>query len=264
MGAADQPNQNAGVSSPSTDALAQAALAFVRPGMTVGLGTGRAAARFVRALGAFASRERAELTCVSTSEATTTLAMSLGLRVVPLAEVAAIDVLVDGADEVDPNCRMIKGGGGAMTRERIVAHAAKRCVYLIDDAKLSPRLGTKRLLPIEVLPLAAANVERTLREFGLVHASAVPNAVRLAASNGGAPATPLVTDNQAWVLDVALDVQKDAELSGLDITIKRLPGVIDHGLFLIECDTLIVEDSSGGVRTITPPTRDRSRMTPRP
>ena len=272
MASADQPAPPANTQPPLSDALAQAAIAFVRPGMTVGLGTGRAAARFVRALADAASRQQTSFTCVSTSEATTTLAASLGLRVVALADVRSIDVLVDGADEVDPQCRMIKGGGGAMTRERIVAHVASRCVYIVDEAKLSQRLGAKRLLPVEVVPLAAASVERALGGLGLRAAGAEHGAAgqskairRKAASGGDASdsGAPFVTDNHGWVLDVELDVRSVGELEELDASVKRLPGVIDHGLFLKECHTLLIEDASGGVRTLMPLTGDRSKSAAR-
>jgi ribose 5-phosphate isomerase A len=236
------------------DLLALAALEHARPGMTIGLGTGRAAARFVRALAAKAARDSWSLTCVSTSDATTTLATSLGLRVVPPGEVDAIHLLVDGADEVDPELRMIKGGGAAMTRERIVASAAitsrGRCVYIVDDSKLSSRLGEKRRVPVEVLPLAAVHAERALISLGLTRAADRPDSVR---RTTGESAVPIVTDNHAWVLDMGLPATIPGPLDALAAAIKAIPGVIDHGLFLTECHTLLIEDSSGRVTTRTGP-----------
>jgi ribose 5-phosphate isomerase A len=215
------------------DALAQAAIAPIRSGMVVGLGTGRAAARCVRALGDRARAERLDITCVVTSKATEALARELGLRVVSLNSVDHVDYLFDGADEVDPQLRMIKGGGGAMTRERIVAHACiasgGRTTFVIDDTKLVPRLGHARLLPVEVLPDARELVSRELRRMGLTSTQRAA----------------ITTDNGGEVLDATLPAGSDLE--SLAAQLKALPGMIDHGLFLIECHRLLVEDAGGHV-----------------
>lgn len=234
---------------PLADSLALAVVSHIRSGMTVGLGTGRAAARGVRTLAAMATRDHLTLTCVSTSIATAALAASLGLRVVDLNNVDRIDILFDGADEVDPHLHMIKGGGGAMTRERIVAHACLasggQCLYMIDHAKRSPRLGQNRLLPVEVLPLAHHAALRALIKLGLID----PPVGALRRSTDG---KPILTDNAHLVLDLTLPaalVDTAAATATLAKAIKSLPGVLDHGLFVDECSTLFVEDASGIVST---------------
>ncbi len=220
------------------DPLAHAAVAPVRAGMLVGLGTGRAASRAIHALAARAEAERLSLTCVSTSEASAALARSLGLTVLDFARVDRVDYLFDGADEVDGRLRMLKGRGGAMTREKVVARAAARRVYLIDDSKRVGRLGERFPLPIEVIPFALASVERACRELGLE-----PD---LRLTDTGAP---YETDNACRVLDAPIPAGADPERLGdaLDAT----PGVLDHGLFLIEADEILVEDGAGAVTRLT-------------
>ncbi len=230
------------VSTPPIDQLAQAAIAPIKSGMTVGLGTGRAAARAVRALGERVKRERLAIVCVATSRATEELARSLGMRVVDLNEVTTIDYLFDGADEVDPSMRMIKGGGAAMTREKIVAHATLRsggrAAFLIDEGKRSPRLGAKRALPIEVIPMARAAIQRELR------------AMQLSAELRTMPTgEPVVTDNGGQVLDATIteSLSHAESLTELDRRLSALAGVIGHGLFLVEAHELLVESADGRV-----------------
>src|SRR5512142_2387011 len=133
------------------DALAAAAVEDVRAGMTVGLGTGRAATRAIEALARRVSGEGLDLLCVATSRASDELGRRLGLRMQAMEGIERIDYLFDGADEVDPAMRMIKGRGGAMTREKIAARAAARRVYLVQSTKLVGRLGEAAPLSIEVL-----------------------------------------------------------------------------------------------------------------
>src|SRR4051794_37510253 len=133
------------------DALASAAVAEIRTGMMVGLGTGRAATRAIHALGARVRDEGLSVACVATSQASALLAEQLGLSARAMESVVSVDYLMDGADEVDEALRMLKGRGGALTREKIVAHAAARRVYLVQSDKLVQRLGERALLPIEVL-----------------------------------------------------------------------------------------------------------------
>lgn len=231
------------------DQLAVQAVAEVKSGMVVGLGTGRAASRGVRALADRVVAEKLDLRCVSTSRATDELAAELGLTVVDLNSVEAVDLLFDGADEVDPNLYMIKGGGGAMTRERIVAHAATRRVYMIDSGKLTPRLGTRFRLPVEVLPMARGLIERELE--GQMD---LEGTWRQRPLTGTSAATDYITDNGNLVFDLTLPAHiagdRD-ELYSLDSDIKQLPGVVDHGLFLMECQTLLVEWTDGRVERRT-------------
>jgi len=152
---------------------ADRAVDFVAQGMTVGLGSGRAAERFIRAL---AERARAGLhvRCVATSKASADLATSLGLHLVTLDEVAHLDLAVDGADEVDPNLNLIKGYGLAHVREKIVAAASRRYLILIGPdmvhQKLVPVLGTRGRLPVEVLAFGLPVCQAKLEEMGMASA----------------------------------------------------------------------------------------------
>lgn len=218
------------------DALAIAAVEAVDDGMVVGLGTGRAAARAIRALAERARVESLRLRCVATSAASEHLARSLGLAVIDPSEITGVDYLFDGADEVAPDLSMIKGGGGAMTRERIVAHMARSRTYICDASKLTPRLGVRARLPIEVLPMALGFVREELSNVaGLTGDLRVADGRRYA------------TDNGNPVLDVALgpDGREPRWLADLGAMLDGLPGVVDHGLFLEEADELIVETADG-------------------
>jgi ribose 5-phosphate isomerase A len=216
------------------DLLATAAVKDIVSGMAVGLGTGRAATRAIRALAQRAATERLALRCVATSQASHDLAATLGLTVGSLEEIGPLDFLCDGADEVDPELRMIKGRGGAMTREKIVAHASARRVYLIQSDKLSSRLGEKAPLPIEVLASDLVAVRQALRTIGL------QGPVRLKADG-----TPYKTDNGNPVIDAPLPVGLDLEQLGASL--DRLAGVVGHGLFLTEADDVLIEDEDGRV-----------------
>jgi ribose 5-phosphate isomerase A len=215
------------------DLLAAAAVKDIVSGMAVGLGTGRAATRAIRALAQRAAAERLVLRCVATSQASHDLAATLGLTVGSLEEIGRLDFLFDGADEVDPALRMIKGRGGAMTREKIVAHASARHVYLIQADKLSSRLGEKAPLPVEVLAsdLAASQALRTIGLEG-------PGRLN-------ADGTPYTTDNGNPVIDAPLPAGLDVEQLGARL--DRLAGVVGHGLFLTEADAVLIEDEEGRV-----------------
>jgi ribose 5-phosphate isomerase A len=216
------------------DLLAVAAVKDIVSGMAVGLGTGRAATRAIRALAQRAAAEGLVLRCVATSQASHDLAAALGLTVGSLEEIGRLDFLFDGADEVDPELRMIKGRGGAMTREKIVAHASARRVYLIQANKLSSRLGEKAPLPIEVPASDLATVRQALRAIGL------EGPVRL-----NADGTPYRTDSGNPVIDAPLAAGIDVQQLGASL--DGLPGVVGHGLFLAEADAVLIEDEAGRV-----------------
>lgn len=216
------------------DALAAAAVEEIRSGMTVGLGTGRAATRGIEALARRVSSERLELLCVATSQASEELGRRLGLKVKAMQGVETIDYLFDGADEVDPQLRMIKGRGGAMTREKIVAHSATRRVYLVQSTKLTTRLGSKAPLPVEVMRFGLASIARALRKLGLE--------APLRQKDGGGD---YETDNGNPVIDAPLPMT--LELAQLVTALDAIPGVVGHGLFLNEADVLLVEDEHGRV-----------------
>ena len=222
---------------PTTDALARAAIEEVRAGMVVGLGTGRAAARAIAELARRAREEKLDLRCVPTSRESAAQAEQLGLRLVPLEAVARVDHLFDGADEVDPALRMIKGKGGAMTLEKKVARAAARRVYLVQEAKLVDTLGETAPLPIEVQPDDIDLVASTLGKLGL------EPAVR----RGEADA-PILTDAGNPILDATLPRGSHAvDLGALEAALDLMPGVVGHGLFLDEADVVLIEYGEGQV-----------------
>jgi ribose 5-phosphate isomerase A len=215
------------------DPLAAAAVAPIEVGMVVGLGTGRAASRGIRALAHRVAGESLDVACVATSAASAELARSLGLRLLDMADVSQLDYLFDGADEVDAQLRMLKGGGGAMTREKIVAHAARRRVYMIQAHKRVDRLGERMPLPIEVLPFARSSVERTLTAMDLTPTVRTDDA-----------SAPVRTDEGNLILETPLPIGTDVE-----VLAKRLdatPGVVGHGLFVSEADEVLVEPGDDG------------------
>jgi ribose 5-phosphate isomerase len=218
---------------PVEDRLACAAVAGIQSGMTVGLGTGRAATRAARALASRVLIEPLEIVCVATSAATEALARSLDLRTVPLESVARIDVLIDGADEVDPALRMIKGRGGAMTEEKRVAHAAAHRTYAVQSKKLVEQLGTTALLPIEVERSKLASVRRRVAKLGL------ETTVRRREDR-----TEFRTDGGNPVIDAVLPA---LDLEALAASLDAMSGVVGHGLFLDEADLVLIEDEHGEV-----------------
>ena len=218
----------------ASDPLADAAVAGIRNGMVVGLGTGRAATRGIHALARRAAAERLNLRCVATSKASADLATQLGLQVEPMEGVESVDYLFDGADEVDPQLRMIKGRGGAMTREKIVAQASRFRIYLVQTDKLVQRLGEKAPLPIEVLRFGLASTRRALGVLGL------RGGLRLT-ENGSV----YETDNGNPIIDAPLPAGADPER--LARSLDAMAAVVGHGLFLDEADVVLSEDGTGKV-----------------
>lgn len=213
----------------TADALAEAAVEPIQSGMVVGLGTGRTASRAIHALSERVRSEKLDVRCVPTSHVTETLARAIGLKLVDFAMLERIDYLFDGADEVDPQMRMLKGGGGAFIRERIVAHAAARRVYIVDESKLVDRLGQRTTLAVGVMAFGLASVREQLRQLGL-------HGVVRRTLDGHL----FLTDNGCLIIDVTLD---DRDSDELECALNAVPGVIDHGLFLSEADEIIVEAS---------------------
>ena len=208
-------------------ALAAHALAYVHRGEVIGLGSGQAATAFVHALGREV-QAGLRVTAVPTSEATATLASQLGIPLASLEDVPAIDVTVDGADEVDPRLDLIKGYGGALVREKVVAAASRRLVILVGREKLVPVLGSRGKLPVEVVPFAAGFCRRRLTEAGYAP---------VVRKNGTAP---VVTDNANQILDCAVGPIADA--TQLDGKLRSIPGVVGTGLFVGMAHTVLVWD----------------------
>jgi ribose 5-phosphate isomerase A len=205
---------------------------FVADGMTVGLGSGRAAQRFIRTL-AGRAQKGLHVRCVATSQASADLATGLGLTVVTLDDVSHLDLTVDGADEVDPNLNLIKGYGLAHVREKIVASASHRLVILVGPEgvreKLVPVLGTRGRLPIEVLGFGLSVVRGKLEELGIASAPMTgPDGVVARSDNGN----PILAGKVGPIADPA----------GLDRQITAIPGVVGTGLFVGLADTVIAQD----------------------
>ena len=215
------------------DALARAAVEGIASGMTVGLGTGRTASRAIRALANRVADESMAIACVATSHATEALARTLGLRLVPLASVERVDVLVDGADEVDPALRMIKGRGGAMTEEKRVARVSARRIYVVQSSKLVDRLGESAPLPIEVTRSAIRFVRDALADRDLV--------AELRRTGEG---VEFRTDSGNPVLDAVLP---ETDLRELAVALDAMSDVVGHGLFLDEADLVLIEEEDGQV-----------------
>ncbi len=215
-------------------AAAAAALAFVRPGMKLGLGTGSTAAHFVDLLGA--SAQGLDAICVPTSEATRLQAARLGLRLATLDEYPQLDLTVDGTDEFDDSLRLIKGGGGALLREKIVAAASRRMIVIADASKRVRRLGAYPL-PVEIDPFGARatqlHVEAAARELGL------EGPVTTRVKDGA----PFISDGGHFVLDCAFGAIPEPE--ALALLLSDIPGVIEHGLFLGLAKTILVAGESG-------------------
>ncbi|MBL8795718.1 MAG: ribose-5-phosphate isomerase RpiA [Planctomycetia bacterium] len=206
---------------------AEKALELIADGMILGLGTGRAATAFIHALG---TRVQAGLRIrgVPTSQASDQLARQLGIPLVELREIEQIDIDVDGADEVDPQLNLIKGLGGALVREKIVAASSRKVVILVGPEKLSPQLGTRGVLPVEVVPFGVPLCQRKLAALG------IPSQVRQTAGS------PFISDNHNLILDCQL--QPVADPADLARRIGDIPGVVDTGMFLGMADVVIVED----------------------
>jgi ribose 5-phosphate isomerase A len=218
---------------------AKRAVDYVEDGMRVGLGTGSTAAWMVRCLGERVREEGLRIRGVPTSSRTAELARRVGLEVVTLDEAKWLDLTIDGADEVDPELNLIKGGGGALLMEKIVATASDRMVVITDASKRVEALGAFPL-PVEVIPFGwqttKALVEETLASLDVLGQEAT---LRL---NGQAP---YVTDESNHILD--LHLHRIGNPRQLSLVINQIPGVVENGLFLDICDVVVVGHGDGRV-----------------
>jgi len=206
--------------------IVERALELVPNHCRIGLGSGHAAQLFIKALGEQARSGQLQVQGVPTSEETAELARQQGIPLLTLAEAGALDLTVDGADEVDPRLDLIKGYGRALVRETIVAASSRRLVILVGSEKLVPQLGSRGKLPVEVTPFALPLCERRLTEL-----SCLPTPYRL----GG---DLFLTDNGNHILDCKIDPISDP--SRLECEIRSIPGVVGTGLFLGMADTVLV------------------------
>ena len=210
----------------------------VRDEMVVGLGSGSTAEYAIRALGERCAAEGMDIRCVATSEASGRLGGEVGLQVTSLEEEPAIDLTIDGADEVDPDLNLVKGLGGALLREKIVAAASAREIIIVDPSKLVDRLGTRSPLPVEVLPFAWALARTRLIE-------SASSAVMRTTPEG----REYLTDNGNFILDCSFaDGIPDA--GDLEEKINRIPGVVENGLFIGLADLVIIGQENGTCREL--------------
>jgi ribose 5-phosphate isomerase A len=217
-------------------AAAEAAVRLVSDGMCVGLGSGSTTAYALEFLGRRIQDEGLDVRGVPTSFATERRARTYGIPLTSLDDDPTLDLALDGADEVDDAFRLIKGGGGAHAREKVVAHQADRFVVLVDPTKAVTRLGTQFPVPVEVLPMAATPVMRTLEDAG-----ATPELRTSDAKDG-----PVVSDQGLWIIDATFP-DGIAAPSDLDRRLNDRPGVLDHGLFLDMATDVLVGHPDGSV-----------------
>lgn len=216
---------------------AAAALNYVKDGMSLGLGTGSTAAHFVRLLGERV-RQGLKVRGTPTSEATKKLAEEAGVPIVAIDRLPAIDLTIDGADEVDPRFRLIKGGGAALLREKIVASASAHMIVIADESKAVDTLGAFPL-PIEVIPFGYSLT--AMRIYGALKATACDGVeVKLREDNNGAP---VITDGGNYIFDA--HCKRIPSPEGLADALKRITGIVDHGLFIGLARTVILGKAKG-------------------
>lgn len=208
----------------------KAAAAYVEDGMTVGLGTGSTVRYAIEKIAARRKTEGLHIQGVPTSKKTSRLAESLEIPLVSLEDVKSVDVTIDGADEVDSQLYGIKGGGGALLWEKIVASASKRNIWVVDAGKKVTTLGAFPL-PVEVVPFACPVVKRKLENAGM------KVDVRYSGDS------VLVTDSGNWILDLDLGTIEDPE--ALEAWLNLLPGVVENGLFLNRADLVVIGGDDG-------------------
>lgn len=217
-------------------AAAERALAFVEPGMRLGLGTGSTAAKFIDALGRKVAAGL-DVLCVATSGATQAQAEKLGIPMSTLDETPFLDLTVDGADEIDNELRLIKGGGGALLREKIVATASGRMIVIADESKLVPALGAFPL-PVEVVQFGLTATRNMIT--ALAADLGCEGDIRVRMLDGG---KPFLTDSGNLILDCHFGPIDDPE--ELDEALKLVPGVVENGLFIGIADLAIIAGAEG-------------------
>lgn len=219
----------------SKEAAGRAAAEFVRDGMTVGLGTGSTVYFTLQRLGERVRADKLDIVGVPTSVDTEVKARAFGIPLATLSEVESIDLTIDGADEIDARFDMIKGGGGALLREKVVAALSKHEVIVVDRSKVVERLGVRFLLPVEVVPFARATVARKIAQLGATWT------LRMRVGK-----EVYLTDNGNEILDCKFP-GGIADAPRLERALDEIPGVVESGLFIGLAHTLILGDEEGQV-----------------
>jgi ribose 5-phosphate isomerase A len=216
--------------------VGKAAADRVQSGMIVGLGTGSTTAYTIEYLGErIKSGELKDIKGVPTSFQAEVLAKQYGVPLTTLDEVDHIDIAIDGADEVDPNLNLIKGGGAAHTREKVVDYFAEKFIVVVDSSKLVDKLGSTFKVPVEVIPMAIATVTKALEKLG-----GKPE-LRMGVRKAG----PVITDQGNMILDVKFDNLSD-KAKELESTINNIPGVLENGLFIDSTELVLVGEIIDG------------------
>ena len=216
-------------------AAAKEAAKFVKSGMTVGLGTGSTAQHFIKALAERIFQEHLNIQAVSSSISSTELAQSLGLIISDINAIQQIDLTVDGADEIDPQFRMIKGGGGSLFREKILAAMSQQVVIIVDQNKCVISLG-KFPLAVEIVPFGYVSTVSRLERLGF------EGSIRKRKNSS----TPYLTDNGNYIFDIQLDSErKDPEQ--IEKTLKQQLGVVETGFFFNLATTVLIGHEDGTV-----------------
>jgi ribose 5-phosphate isomerase A len=216
------------------EVAARAALVYVQEGMKLGLGTGSTAAHFLRLLGEKIKSERLDVVGVPTSERSRTMAVEYGIPLCELSEVGALDLGVDGADETDPDLNIIKGGGGALVREKLVASACKQFIIVCDSSKIKVRLGAFPV-PVAVVPFAWQTTQRRLETLGSA-------AIRRTTETGA----PYLTDDGLFILDIHFGEMPNAPETAR--AMKAMVGVVEVGLFIGMATKVIAGYEDGHVQ----------------
>jgi ribose 5-phosphate isomerase A len=218
---------------------AKRSVSFVESGMKLGLGTGSTSAWMVRCLAERVKAESLSVTCVATSQRTADLARTLGLTVVAMDDVKWLDLTIDGADEFDANLNLIKGGGAALLREKIVATASDRMIVIADAAKEVAQLGAFPL-PVEVIPFGWQTTKSLIEET-LYSLDVMTRDVSLRQDGP----RPLLTDEGHFILDLSLT--RIGNPRQLALVLNQIPGVVENGLFIDICDVVVIGHGDGRV-----------------
>ncbi|MGP3667970.1 MAG: ribose 5-phosphate isomerase A [Candidatus Bathyarchaeota archaeon] len=217
---------------------AEVAVKNVKDGWVIGLGSGTTVEYVVSALGKRSKEEELKVYVVPSSYQIFYKALEEGLHIVTLDEYPCLELTIDGADEVDKNLNLVKGGGGALTREKIIGYASKKYIIVVDETKLVDNLGFKSPIPVEVLPFALPIILKELKKSFNVKVRESPGKVG-----------PTITDNGNFIVDVYCGIVENPE--AFNFKLKSIPGVVETGLFLNMTDLVYVGKKDGKIDVLS-------------